>query len=172
MSSTLGKRQHAVNGGRPRSRSAAGDALSALVVRVFRLAGVLTAEGDALAQPAGQTTARWQVLAAIEHGPATVARIARALGLARQSVQRVADLLERDGLAVYEDNPEHQRAKLFRLTPAGRSALRTIQAAQRLWAEGLAAPIGEADLRRACRTLDRLLGALARDEKAGEPLTA
>jgi DNA-binding MarR family transcriptional regulator len=164
MSSTLGKRQHAVNGGRPRSRSAAGDALSALVVRVFRLAGVLTAEGDALA--------RWQVLAAIEHGPATVARIARALGLARQSVQRVADLLERDGLAVYEDNPEHQRAKLFRLTPAGRSALRTIQAAQRLWAEGLAAPIGEADLRRACRTLDRLLGALARDEKAGEPLTA
>lgn len=172
MSSTLRKRQHAVNGSDGRSRSAAGDALSALVVRVFRLAGVLTAEGDALARPAGQTTARWQVLAAIEHGPATVARIARALGLARQSVQRLADLLEGEGLAAYEDNPEHQRAKLLRLTPAGRSALRTIQAAQRVWADALGAKLGEADLRRACRTLDRLLGALTEDEKPGEPLSA
>ncbi len=55
-------------------------------------AGLLTAAGDVLARPAGQTSARWQVLAAVEDAPATVADVARALGLARQSVQREADL--------------------------------------------------------------------------------
>src|SRR5919197_5544222 len=98
-------------------RTPAGEALSQLVVRVFQLNGLLTAAGDALARPAGQTTARWRVLAAVEAEPASVARIARAWSLARQSVQRVADDLERAGLVAYEDNPNHRRAKLVRLTP-------------------------------------------------------
>ena len=89
-------------------------------MRVFRLEGFLTAAGDALAAPAGQSSARWRVLAAVEDRPMTVAQIARAWSLARQSVQRIADLLVRDGLVAYEDNPEHRRAKLVRLTPAGR----------------------------------------------------
>ena len=98
--STLPDRQHAVkNGsaGRP-PRTPTGDAFSALVIRVFRLNGLLEDEGDALARPAGQTTARWQVLAAIEDAPRSVAEIARVLSLARQSVQRVADALEGGGL--------------------------------------------------------------------------
>src|SRR5689334_25418410 len=103
-----------------------------VAIQVLRLAGVLAAAGDALAQPAGQTSARWQVLAGAEHAPSTVAQVARRLGLARQSVQRVADLLEREGLAAYEDNPEDQRAQLLRLTPRGRSALAAIQKAQRV----------------------------------------
>src|SRR5579884_2566697 len=102
----MAKRQHAVKS----KRSAAGDALSALVVRVFKLAGWLSAMGDEMAAPMGQTSARWQVLAAIEEEPATVADIARALGLARQSVQRVADLIAKERLAAYEDNPNHARA--------------------------------------------------------------
>jgi hypothetical protein len=40
--------------------------------------------------------------------------------LARQGVQRLADVLVRDGLAVYEPNPAHRRAKLLRLTPSRR----------------------------------------------------
>jgi DNA-binding MarR family transcriptional regulator len=75
------------------------------VVQVFRLNGLLAEVGDALARPAGQSSARWQVLASIEEAPAPVAQIARVLGLARQSVQRVADLLAEEGLASYEDNP-------------------------------------------------------------------
>jgi DNA-binding MarR family transcriptional regulator len=162
MSGSLPKRQHAVNAERS-IRTPAGDALSLLWILVFRLNGRFTAAGDAIARPAGQTSARWLVLAVIEDGAATVARIARTLGLARQSVQRVADLLEREGLADYLDNPDHRRAKLLRLTPRGRRTLRKIQAAQRGWADALGAEIGEADLRRAAGVLDRVLQALGRD---------
>jgi len=165
MSNNIPQRQHAVNpaldaldalpGTRP--RTPAGDAFSTLVDQVVRLIRVFTAAGDALAKPAGQTLARWLVLEQIEDAPATVAQIARALGLARQSVQRVADVLEREGLSVYEKNPNHRRAKLLRLTPRGHSTLRTIQEAQRVWADALGAEIGEADLRQASAVLDRVL---------------
>src|SRR5690242_18912945 len=105
------------------TRSGAGEAFSGLIVRVFRLNGLLSAAGDALARPAGQTSARWQVLAMLEEGTHTVSETARTLGLARQSVQRVADLLESDGLVAFEDNPRHRRARLMALTSRGRMTL-------------------------------------------------
>jgi DNA-binding MarR family transcriptional regulator len=141
-------------------RTAAGDAFSELVVHVFRLGGMLTAAGDALAEPAGQTTARWRILAAVEHRPMTVAQIARAWGFARQSVQRVTDALARDGLVAYEENPAHRRAQLVRLTPRGRQALRRIQAAQREWANALGDRVGAKDLQTANRILARVIEAL------------
>jgi DNA-binding MarR family transcriptional regulator len=134
--------------------------LSGIVIQIFQLNGLLTAIGDAMAKPAGQSTARWQVLAAIERGPATVAQIARALRLTRQSVQRVADILAREGLAAYEDNPGHRRAKLLRLTPSGQRALEIIQKAQRGWADEVGATVGENDLREASAVLDRLMRTL------------
>lgn len=159
------RRQHAVNSGQPPAvRSPAGDAFSALVVQVLRLGGLLTSAGDALSKPAGQSSARWQILAAADHAPATVAQVARALGLARQSVQRVADLLAEEGLAEYRDNPEHLRAKLLHLTPRGRAVLAQIQQAQRGWADELGAEVGEADLRKASAVLARVLEAVARRE--------
>jgi DNA-binding MarR family transcriptional regulator len=151
-------------------RTPAGDAFSRLVIQVFQLNGLLLGAGDAMAKPAGQTAARWQLLAAIEAGPASVAQIARALRLARQSVQRVADLVVADGLAAYEDNPSHRRAKLLRLTPPGREALETIQAAQRVWANELGGKIGKGDIDRATTVLTRLLGALDdRSRSASKP---
>jgi DNA-binding MarR family transcriptional regulator len=121
--------------------------VSELAVHVFRLNGLLTVAGDAMAEPAGQTTARWRVLAVIDDEPATVAQVARAWRLARQSVQRVADLLVDDGLATYEDNPNHRRAKLLRITPAGTTALKTIRRAQKVWADQLGEEVGEDELR-------------------------
>jgi DNA-binding MarR family transcriptional regulator len=144
----------------PPVRTPAGDALSALVIRIFQLNGRLEAAGDALARPAGQSTARWQVLAAIEDAPRTVADVARVLGLARQSVQRIADLLADEGLAAYEANPGHRRAKLLRLTPAGAARLATIQAAQREWADRVGAQVGRPELERAVATLDRVARAI------------
>ena len=154
--STVPNRQHPVN-----VRTPAGDAFSGLAYRVLRLAGLLTAAGDALAKPAGQTSARWQVLAAVEVEPASVASVARALGLARQSVQRVADTLEAGGLVAFEDNPRHRRARLMRLTPDGHAALTTIQAAQAPWADTLGASLGAAKLDRANRVLDQVFASLA-----------
>jgi DNA-binding MarR family transcriptional regulator len=149
-------------------RTPAGDALSRLVIQVFQLNGLLLGAGDAMARPAGQTAARWQILAAVESEPASVAQIARALRLARQSVQRVADLLVAEGLAAYEDNPSHRRAKLLRLMAPGRDSLATIQAAQRVWANELGATIGKGDMERATVVLQRLLGALD-ERRRGAP---
>jgi DNA-binding MarR family transcriptional regulator len=160
--SNLAERQHPVNPSTATSpaRTAAGDAFSGLIVRLFRLNGLIAAEGETLARPAGQTTARWQLLASVEEGPRTVAQIARNLGLARQSVQRVADALEAAGLVHYEDNPRHRRAKLVALTDGGLAKLSAIQAAQRPWADALGAAVGERDLRRASEVLDRVLGVM------------
>ena len=146
---TIEGRQDAVNASRESGdhRTPAGDAVSELAVHVFRLNGLLTVAGDAMAEPTGQTTARWRVLAVIDDQPSTVAQVARAWRLARQSVQRVADLLVEDGLATYEDNPNHRRAKLLRITPAGTAALKTIRNAQRVWADQLGGEVGEESLR-------------------------
>ena len=114
----------------------------------------------ALAAASGQTSARWQVLAMVEDEPHTVAETARTLGLARQSVQRVADVLQADGLVTFEDNPRHRRARLVTLTPSGRTTLEAIQAVQRPWADALGRAIGERDLRRTNATLDRVLAAM------------
>ena len=129
-------------------------------MQVFRLDGALAAAGDALTRPAGQTSARWRILAALELQPLTVAQIARMWSLARQSVQRIADALERDGFISFEDNPDHRRAKLVRLTPAGTDALAQIQKAQQAWANDLGERIGTTDLEAATGTLTRVLAAL------------
>jgi DNA-binding MarR family transcriptional regulator len=128
---------------------------------------LLKAAGDALAEPAGQTTARWRILATVENGPMTVAQIAADWWLTRQSVQRVADLLADDGLVAYEANPAHRRAYLVRLTPTGRSALRRIRAAQRDWANTVAGRIDTQDLRAANEILSRVIEALQTPEDRG-----
>jgi DNA-binding MarR family transcriptional regulator len=161
MSKAIATRQHVVNV----ARTPAGDSFSALAILVLQLAGHLTAAGDALAKPAGQSSARWQVLAGAESGDHSVTQIARALGLARQGVQRLADVLKSEGLARYADNPAHQRAKLLALTPRGRAALAAIQARQSVWANGLGAEFGARELDAATRLLGRVLAAL----KAGDP---
>jgi len=166
--SRLPIRQHAVKAkSRRNRRTPAGDHLTALIVPTIRLRALFTAAGEEIARPAGQTLARWLVMEAVVESPRTVAQIARSMGLARQSVQRLADLIERDGLSVYVDNPEHQRAKLVRLTARGRHALQTIQQAQQAWASDVAAEIGETELAQAAAAIDRLLQVLMDRRRKG-----
>lgn len=133
-----------------------------MIVPVIRLEAHFTRAGDAIAATGGQTLARWLVLEMVADEPATVVQVARRLGLTRQSVQRVANLLEADGLTEYLDNPVHQRSKLVRLTSRGRRTLQTIQGAQRVWADKVGAEIGEADLGHASHVVDRLTRALTK----------
>ncbi|WP_366928071.1 MarR family winged helix-turn-helix transcriptional regulator [Corallococcus exiguus] len=111
---------------------------------MFQLNGLLLQAGDRLSAPAGLTSARWQVLGVIDHGPATVAAVARTMGLARQSVQQTADALASDGFVEFVDNPHHQRAKCVALTAAGRRALRKVEQAHATWADRLGASIAPA----------------------------
>jgi DNA-binding MarR family transcriptional regulator len=112
--------------------------------------------GEALAREGGQTLARWVILDAVEDRPSTVAQIARRRGIARQGVQRVADLLERDRLVAYATNPDHRRARLLHPTPRGREALRTISEAQKAWADALGDEIGEARLKRTAALIEEI----------------
>jgi len=141
-----------------------GDAFSAFAITALRLAGHLTAAGDQLAMPAGQTSARWQVLAAARRGDMSVAQVARVLGVARQGVQRLADLLEGEGLIAYAGNPQHQRAKLVRLTEEGAMRLGAIEIAQAGWADGLGAAFTPAELDAARAVMARAMQML----EAGE----
>jgi DNA-binding MarR family transcriptional regulator len=113
-------------------------ALTELVLLVFRLNGDFLAAAETIAVPAGLTAARWQVLGAVLDEPRTVAGIARKMGLARQSVQRLADLLVAADLATYVDNAAHRRAKLLKPTAAGLAAVKRLGARQRRWAKSIA----------------------------------
>src|ERR1700733_437018 len=99
-------------------RTAAGEALSNLVVDLFRLDSLLLTAGDRLVAPLGLTSARWQVLGAIitAERPQPVAWLARDLGGNRQNVQRIINDLHKDGLVEFETNPHHRRAHLVVLT--------------------------------------------------------
>jgi DNA-binding MarR family transcriptional regulator len=130
--------------------------LTSLIVPVIRLEAYFSRAGETIATSGGQTLARWLVLETVGEAPATVAQIARGLVYTRQSVQRVADLLEQDGLTQYALNPAHQRSQLVRITSLGRKTLSTIKHAQRVWADRVGSEIGEAELRQASSVVDNL----------------
>lgn len=83
----------------------AGAAFTELILELFRLNGCVLAEGDRLTAPEGLSSARWQVMGAIDEGPQTVSGIARRMGLTRQSVQRTVNELARSGIVRMLENP-------------------------------------------------------------------
>lgn len=115
------------------------EAVTRLILEVFRFNGALLNAGDFLVRDLGLTSARWQVLGAIvlEERDLTVAQIARRMGLARQSVQRVVNDLVESGLLRYEENPDHKRAKLVALTENGVETYRLADERQIRWAKAL-----------------------------------
>lgn len=146
-------------------RTPSSQALTELILEVFRLNGRLLSAGDGLTRPVRQTSARWQVLGALDEAGQTVADIGRRMGLTRQSVQRTADLLEEDGLLSYADNPAHQRAKLAMLTPRGRATLDAITTRQIEWANRIASRLAENDLQHATHMLLQVRQAMDASEK-------
>lgn len=138
-------------------------AFTDLLLEVFRVNGLLLAAGDALTRPVGLTSARWQVLGVVEHGPVPVSHVARTMGLSRQGVQVTANGLERDGFVTFAENPHHRRAKLLCVTEKGEEALVYVREQQALWAERIGGEHELADLQRTLETLRELKGSLERD---------
>jgi DNA-binding MarR family transcriptional regulator len=134
------------------------DALTLLILEVFRVNGGLIAAGDRLVADLGLTSARWQVLGAIALSPVAepVARLARSMGLHRQGVQRIVNELEAEGIVAFDDNPHHRRAKLVRLTRKGEALYREADRRQKPWARGLAKDLDA----RAIASAQRLLKSL------------
>ena len=107
--------------------------LTDIILETFRLNGRLLEQGDGMTRDLGLSSARWQVLAAVDPQPMTVAEIARRMGLRRQSVQRTVNSLRIDGFVVLKPNPNHRRAKLVELTDKGFVSLEEVYRRHNVW---------------------------------------
>jgi DNA-binding MarR family transcriptional regulator len=136
-----------------------------LVAQVYELAGLSRRRSDRDAAAEATTTAQWHVLSVLAGAPATVSQVARRLGQARQSVQRIADDLVARGDVRPVPNPDHVRSPLLEITGTGSALL------ARLWDRSRPARvtmladagIDSADLDRAATTLAALAAALRAD---------
>src|SRR5215831_10107119 len=99
-------------------RTPAGEALTDLILDLFRLSSLLLTAGDRLVTRLGLTSARWQVLGTIVAAGRSqpVAWLARDMGANRQNVQRIVNDLQKEGLVAFQSNPHHRRAQLVVLT--------------------------------------------------------
>jgi DNA-binding MarR family transcriptional regulator len=140
--------------------------LTDLIIAVFRLNARLMEAAQELAAAGGITAAWWQVLGGVLDEPRSVAEIGRRMGMSRQGVQRVADLLVEHRLAEYRANPMHRRAKLLACTEAGYWAIRQISLVQHPWADEIGNEVGEGALRDALSAAQRLIGVLEEAEHA------
>ena len=98
-----------------------------LIADVYELAGLSRTTSEVIANDVGgQTVARWHVMSTVSQQQLTVPDIARRLGLARQSVQRVVDDLVASGHLERRTNPAHRRSPLVELTRRGHASLRRL----------------------------------------------
>lgn len=151
-----------------RGHTAKAAVLTELFLQAFPFHAALMAAGERLAAGVGLTAARWQVLSVVARAdqPEPVAHVARTMGLARQSVQRLADELVRSGLVRYGANPHHKRASLLHLTDKGRKAFDEITMKQVPWANALAKDLDSAKVTEAVLVLRKLTEKL--EQRIGE----
>jgi len=142
---------------KPGPQSEGGAVLTDVVLATFRLNARLMEAAQGLAANGGLTAAWWQVLGGVLDEPRSVADVGRIMGVSRQGVQRIADLLVERGLAEYRPNPAHRRAKLLACTEAGYWAIRQIAVAQHPWTSELATSVDLEDLRTTLSTLRTLI---------------
>jgi DNA-binding MarR family transcriptional regulator len=130
-----------------------------LVLSLFRLNGLLIAEGDAMTKQLGLTHARWKVIGAIALSRAglTVPGIARALGQSRQAVQRITDVMVEDGLLLYAENPKHKRSALVTLSEDGKETYNMLREVQDPWAIENTEDIPTEELETTLRLVRRLI---------------
>ena len=133
--------------------------LPLIVADIYELAGLMRDNGERIARTVGQTQARWQVMSAASAAPLTVPQIARRLGVTRQNVQRIADLLVAEKSAAFEDNPDHRSSPHLVLTRAGRAALGQLTTAAAAGHARLARKLPAADIKSIHLSLRRLLAA-------------
>lgn len=127
-----------------------------LVLEIFLINGQLLAAGDRLTADLGLTSARWQVIGAIGNDAIPVVQIANKMGLRRQSVQRLVNVLADEELIEFRVNPRHQRAKLVQLTDVGRKKLTQLEKIQSEWADSVANGLDVEQIRNTINLLQQL----------------
>ncbi|MBR1223917.1 MULTISPECIES: MarR family winged helix-turn-helix transcriptional regulator [unclassified Bradyrhizobium] len=150
---------------RSKPHTPAGQALTGLILAIFRLNGRLLLAGDRLVAGLELTSARWQVLGAIAlaERPQPVAWLARNMGLNRQGVQRIVNEMRDEGLLELQPNPHHRRAHLVVLTKRGKEAFEAATKLQVPWVNALAEGVSLKDL----ATTQRVVAELCERLEAG-----
>lgn len=141
-------------------RTSSGEALTDIILEIFRLNGTLLEVGNKITKPLNLTSARWQVMGAIEiaNQPLTVSQIARRMGLTRQAVQRIVyDLLKLEMLEL-SPNPDHKRSPLVSISNKGQETMVEVNKAQTKWVNNLADNINERELNKVLKLLQKIRG--------------
>ncbi len=135
-----------------------GNTFTEIVLETFKLSGLLTAEGDRMTEAHGLSSARWKIFGALARSdaPLTVPQIARVMGQTRQAVQRLVDIMRKDGLLELLNNPHHKRAKLVTLTAKGLEIYTALEVEEIPWANQSANQIDTADLETTLKTLQQI----------------
>jgi DNA-binding MarR family transcriptional regulator len=136
------------------------DPWTQFALAVFQLNGLIIDAGERISRAGGQSSARWQVLGTVFE-PRTVPDIARDLGISRQGVQRVADILETEGLLSKRPHPSDQRTTLLELTAAGREVMGAIYGRQVAWSNEILGGLNVEKLRLATTLMDEVAATLA-----------
>lgn len=138
------------------------DPLSAFSRSIFTANGLLLRAGEAIAQQHNQSVARWHVLGRANYKPRTVPQIARYIGVSRQSVQRIANDLAKDGLIVYTPDPQDKRTQLVTVTPEGAKVLGSLYAKDKVWSADVTRDLDPQDLVQLSQAIDTINTVLAR----------
>jgi|SRR5271157_5315334 len=148
-------------------RTPTGEALTNIVLDLFRLNSLLLTAGDRLVAGLGLTSARWHILGAIvaAERPQPVAWLARDMGANRQNVQRIVNDLYKEGLVAFEANPHHRRAQLVVLTDKGRQAFDAAMRLQAPWINSLSDGLAIKDV----QTFHRVVMVLREKLESNEP---
>lgn len=141
-----------------------GPVFTEIVLKVFKLGGLLVSEGDHMGSEYGITSARWKILGALylAGAPQTVPQIARSMGLTRQAVQRLVDAMHEDELLFFQDNPGHKRAKLISLSELGKTVFLKLDEKQSGWAMKCSIDITKAELETTLSVLKRISDSIDR----------
>jgi DNA-binding MarR family transcriptional regulator len=151
-------------------RTPAGEALTNVMLDLFRISSLLLTAGDRLVARFGLTSARWQILGAVAHAerPQPVAWLARDLGANRQNVQRIVNDLHKEGLVAFEVNPHHRRAQLVTLTEKGRRTFDAAMELQAPWVNDLSDGLSVKDVEVVHRVVTALRKKLETDDELEE----
>lgn len=139
-------------------RTLSGEVLTEIILEIFRLNGSLLEAGNKITKPLNLTSARWQVMGAIEIAkrPLTVAQIARRMGLTRQGVQRIVKDLIKLEMVVSESNPDHKRSPLIYISDKGEKTMIEVNKAQALWVNKIADNISDRELNKVFKILQKI----------------
>lgn len=139
-------------------------AVGEMIRKIMALGRVLQVREAELLRSVELTPAQRDVLVTLRSRDAlTMSSLARARGFSRQNARVLVHSLVERGFVAMRENPEHRRASLAVITPAGVGTLQEILQREGEVLGHLAAGVEVTEARRASATLECLAGLLAAD---------